>query len=316
MGNLGELLGLLRERRAVGREAVKVDGFTTPVGHEGLVVVVRGPGGLGEEERADAGAAAEIFEGGEDFRGEIFEETRVSVIGGLDEVEEADVPAAAVVGVAAGEEVQERIDRDVVVVAGAGGEELEFGAVGADACDAAALEGDLGAVGASGVVKTKIADGDVDPAIDAHTDAVGGVVGATVVDGFGDADAGDENFGGTVGDAVAVGVFEDGEVHAGGFAVGAVGGVEDVNVRANGEEAAGVVDGGEERVRVGDAVVVAVDEFDDAALAGALAEGAVEVDAGVDLALGGDAEGGDAGRDLGAGETREDQVRWDGVSGG
>ena len=316
LGNLGELLGLLGERRAVGSEAVEVNRFAAPVGHEGLVVVVGGPGGLGEEERADAGAAAEIFEGGEDFRGEIFEETRVSVIGGLDEVEEADVPAAAVVGVAAGEEVQERVDRDVVVVAGSGGEELELSAVGADARDAAALERDLGAVGTGGVVETEIADGDVDPAINPHANAVGGVVGAPVVDGLGDADAFDEDFRRAVGDAVAVGVFEHGEVHAGGFAIGAVGGVQDVDAGANSEEAAGVVDGGEDGVRVGDAVAVAVDEFHDAALAGAFAEGAVEIDAGVDLALGGNAQGRDAGREVGAGEASEDEVGGDAVGGG
>ena len=141
------------------------------------------------------------------------------------------------------------------------------------------------------------------------------MVGAAVVDGFGDADTLDEDFRGTVGDAVAVGVGEDGEVHTGGFAVGAVGGVKHVDVRADGEEAAGVVDGGEDRVGIGDAVVIAVEEFDDAAFAGAFAEGAVEIDAGVDLTLGGDAEGRDAGREFGAGEARENKVGGDGVSG-
>ena len=316
LGNLGELLGLLRERRAVGSEAVEVNRFAAPVGHEGLVVVVGGPGGFGEEQGTDARTAAEIFEGGENFSGEIFEEAWVSEISGLDEVEEADIPAAAIVGVAAREEIHERVDGDIVVVAGAGGEELEFGAVGADARDAAALERDLGAVGAGGVVETEIADGDVDPAINPHANAVGGVVGAPVVDGLGDADAFDEDFRRTVGDAVAVGVFEHGEVHAGGFAIGAVGGVQDVDAGANSEEAAGVVDGGEDGVRVGDAVAVAVDEFHDAALAGAFAEGAVEIDAGVDLALGGNAQGRYAGRDVGAGEAGEDEVGGDAVGGG
>ena len=142
------------------------------------------------------------------------------------------------------------------------------------------------------------------------------MVGAPVVDGLGDADAGDEDFCRAVGDAVAVGVFEHGEVHTGGFAVGSVGGVQDVDAGADGEEAAGVVDGGEDGVRVGDTVVIAVDEFHDAALAGTLAEGAVEIDAGVDLALGGNAQGGDAGREVGAGEAGEDEVGGDAVGGG
>jgi hypothetical protein len=75
--------------------------------------------------------------------------------------------------------------------------------------------------------------------------------------------------------------------------------VQHVNAGADGEQAAGVVDLGERRVPVGDAVAVGVDEFDDAALARALAERSVEIDAGVNLALGGDAEGRDARRDIG-----------------
>jgi hypothetical protein len=60
-----------------------------------LIIVVGRPGRLGEEERAYAGAAAEIFESGQDFRGKILEEARVSVIRGLDEVEETDTRASS-----------------------------------------------------------------------------------------------------------------------------------------------------------------------------------------------------------------------------
>ena len=213
-------------------------------------------------------------------------------------VEEADVPAAAVVGVAAGEAVEKGIERDVVDVARAGGVELEFGAVGPDARDAAAEQRDLGAVGAGGVVESKIADGDVDPAVDAHADAVRRMVGAAVVDRLGDADAPDEHGGRAIGNAVAVGVIERGQVHAGGLSVGPEMRVQHVNAGADGEQTAGIVDLGERRVPVGDAIAVGVDEFDDAALAGAFAERAVEIDAGVNFALSGNAEAGDARGDL------------------
>ena len=138
--------------------------------------------------------------------------------------------------------------------------------------EAAAEQRDLAAVGAGGVVEPEITDRDVDPAVDAHADTVGGMVGAAVVDRLGDADAADEHGGRSVSDAVAVGVLERGQVHARGLPVWSEMRVQHVNAGADGEQAAGVVDFGERRVPVGDAVAVGVDEFDDAPLAGALAE--------------------------------------------
>ena len=45
---------------------------------------------------------------------------------------------------------------------------LEAGAVGADADDAAAVVAELRAVGADGLDEAVVADGDVDPAVDAQ----------------------------------------------------------------------------------------------------------------------------------------------------
>ena len=89
----------------------------SPVAHHGNVVVLGGPTRLVEEHGSRAGSTAHVDEGGNDFAGVSLEELRVSVLPGLDLVDEAHVPTTAVIGVAASVEVHERIDRDVVYIA-------------------------------------------------------------------------------------------------------------------------------------------------------------------------------------------------------
>src|SRR5262249_25783245 len=81
-----------------------------------------------------------------------------------------------------------------------GGEDFQIGAVGADASDAAA-HGDRAAILAAGQRRAVVADGDVDPAVQAHADAVGRVVAATLVDHVAGQPS-DEDFG-LSGDALA-----------------------------------------------------------------------------------------------------------------
>ena len=71
----------------------------------------------------------------------------------------------------------QRVDGDVVDVALAAVRRLQPGAVGPHADDAAAVELQRRAVLAVGLDQAVVADGDVDPAVDAQADAVGGVVG-------------------------------------------------------------------------------------------------------------------------------------------
>src|SRR5262249_27049921 len=100
-------------------------------------------------------------------------------------VVEADVPAAAIVGVVAREQVHVRVDADGEDVARAPQDRLEAGAVGPNACDAAAHGNGGPVLGGGGTGHAKIADGDVDPAVDAHGDAVGGVIAAARLDRLG-----------------------------------------------------------------------------------------------------------------------------------
>ena len=94
--------------------------------------------GFIEPERAARAAAAEIGERLEHVLGEVLEERRVAhVRAGRDEAQ-AHVPAAAVVGVVAGEEVERGRDGHVVDIALAARDDLEAGAIGPDADDAAA----------------------------------------------------------------------------------------------------------------------------------------------------------------------------------
>ena len=115
---------------------------------------------------------------------------------------DAHVPARSVVGVVPGEKVHVRVDRDGERIAQSGREDLQLRAVGPDAEDAAAPLRKRGAVLALGPVEPVVADGDVDPAVDAHADAVGRVVAAALVDLAG-RQARDQHLL-PVGDAVAV----------------------------------------------------------------------------------------------------------------
>ncbi len=121
-----------------------------------------------------------------------------------------DVPATAVVGVVAGEDVHVRVDAGVEDVALPPVVNLHFGAVRAHADDTAAAPAQRAAVRTDCVVKTEVADGYVDPSVDAHANAVGGVVGAAFADVVG-ADTTDEPFL-PIGHTVAVGILVQCEV--------------------------------------------------------------------------------------------------------
>ena len=258
-------------------------------GEEGLAEIT-GEAGLAEVEAAGTGAAAVVGERMGDLVGEVLVKTRVAGVGQRGEVVEARVPALAVVGVVAGEEVEGRGDRDVADVAGHHGVVLELGAVGADAHDAAAVEGDAllvaeadGAVVVAQEAGAEVADGDVEPAVDAHAGAVGGVVGAAgVLDAAAEAVDEERALGIIVGLAVAVLVLELGEE----------GRVDEVEDAADEVAAAGALDLGVFDDLVGDAGALGVAGDQDAAHARDVAERAVLVRGDVDVAVGGGRHGG------------------------
>ena len=91
---------------AVGFDLVVVGAGFAPVDGVGGFVPLGGEAGFVDVDAAAAGAAAVVGEGGDDFFFEVFVEAGVAVVGEGGEVVEADVPAAAVVGVVAGEHVE------------------------------------------------------------------------------------------------------------------------------------------------------------------------------------------------------------------
>jgi hypothetical protein len=160
---------------------VVIDGAVAPLDGEERVAPFRGQVGLIGEDRAAGRAATIIVEAIDELAGEVDEPAGVAVVAGGDDVGQSVVPGVAVVGVVAGEDAPERIDGDVIDVAVAPGVDFQARAVGSDAEDTAAVEGQLGAVLGDGVFAAEVAGGDVDPAVDAEADAVGGVVGASVL---------------------------------------------------------------------------------------------------------------------------------------
>ena len=108
------------------------------------------------------------------------------------EVFEPDVPAAAVVGVVAGEDVEQRPHGEIDDVARAATKDFQARAIGAKARHAAAAMLHRAAIGADGFHVTEIADRGIKPAVDPETQTVGRVVGGTVRKTEGDIL--DENF--------------------------------------------------------------------------------------------------------------------------
>ena len=293
VGGLGDLLeGLLlgHERGLEAGDRVAVQRAGRPVaGEEGLAEIA-GEAGFAEIEAAGAGAAAVVGEGVRAFVGEVLVKTRIAGVGQRGEVMEAGVPALAVVGVVAGEEVEGRGDRDVADVAGHHGVVLELGAVRAHAHDAATVEGHAllvaeadGAVVVAQEARAEVADGDVEPAVDAHAGAVGGMVGAAgVLDAATEAVDQERALGIVVGLAVAVLVLELGEE----------GRVDEVEDAADEVAAARALDLGVFDDLVGDAGALGVAGDQDATHARDVAEGAVLVRGDVDVAIGGGRYGG------------------------
>ena len=257
---LDEVLLFLSKTGAIRRNAMNEQLAAPPVAHHGNVVVLLGPSRLVEEHRPGAGTTAHVDEGGNDFAGVALEELGITILARLDLVNEAHVPTAAIIGVAAGVHVHEGIDRDVVDVAQPMGVGFELRAVGAHAYDATTIHGKLGAVGALGVDETEVADRNVDPAIDSHADSIGRMVHPAGLIEFAATDLLDQMLRRTVRLAIAVGIGQHGEEHALEFLALTPLGMEHVELVADRHDATRVVNYGIHGMCLGDAIVIGINE--------------------------------------------------------
>ena len=319
VGRTGDLLEdilLGDERGFEAGDRVTMQRAGRPIaGEEGLAEVTRETW-LAEVEAAGAGAAAVVGERMGNLVVEVLVQARIAGIGQRGEVVEARVPALAVVGVVAREEVEGRGDRDVADITGHLGVDLEFGAVRADAHHAAAVERHAllvaeadGAVVVADEARAEVADGDVEPAIDTHAGAVGGVVGAArVLDAAAEAIDEERALRGVVGFAVAVLILELGEE----------GRVNEIEDTADVMSAARALDLGVFDHLVGDASALGVASDQDTTHPWGMAEGAVLVRGHVEVAIGGGRHGGRV--DFGllgvAEELADDEPFRHGLSGG
>ena len=182
--DLHQFGGLFRllECRALRLHRVAENRAASPVARVGQIIPRSGPAGLINPARAAAGAAAVIRERLDDLIGEIFIKTRVAVILEAAEMVKANIPAAAVVRIVAGENIHQRRDRRFEDVAGAARIELQAGAVGPHADDPAAAKLQFPPVRALRLHETKVAARDVEPAVNAHLHAVRRVVGGAILE--------------------------------------------------------------------------------------------------------------------------------------
>ncbi len=249
----------------VGRPVASEEGFTEFTREARLAQI----------ETTGARTAAVIGEGESGLVGEVLIQARVTGIGQRGEVVEAGVPALAVVGVIAGEEVEGRGDGDVADVASHHGVVLELSAIRADTHDAAAIERHAllvaeadGAIIIANKTRTKVADSDVEPAVDAHAGAVRGVVGTARV-----LDAATESVNEQLALRIVVGLTVTVLI----LELGEEGRVDEIEDPADEVAAARALDLGVFDHLVGDAGALRVAGDQDAAHAGLMAERAVLV---------------------------------------
>src|SRR4051812_14185728 len=114
---------------------------------------------------------------------------------------EADIPAAAVIGVVAAEHLERRSDGDAVDIAGVVRPDFEAATVVTKTDHAAAAHRQLAAIGAGGAVHALVAKSDIDPTIDADLERVLAVVDPRIGDGA--AEVTDQNLG-LIGHAIVV----------------------------------------------------------------------------------------------------------------
>ena len=185
-------------------------------------------------------------------------------------MDEANIPTATVVGVSTGEDIHERIDRYVVDVPEVVGVHFHLGAIGTDAYDAAAEFGEFCAIRALRIHESEIAQGDVDPAIDTHLDAIGGVISAPILIVFQGGYIPDQDFGLSISDTIVVLILQNPQMHPChdiGFSGDDT--VKYVELIPIGDETARVVNVGKHGVLVGYSIVVRINELDDTPLTGA-----------------------------------------------
>ena len=163
-----------------------VDCTCAPVGGEWSIVPLSAEAGLVHIGRPAAGAPAVIAEWCDALFGEVLEQAWVAVVVEAGEVMEAHIPAATVVGVVAGEDVHLWTDRDLQNVASAGGVNLKAAAIRPHANHTAAAVLKCPAISALGLHESEVAARDVEPAVHSQAEAVGGVIGWTLVVAEGD----------------------------------------------------------------------------------------------------------------------------------
>ena len=178
------------ERRALGRETVVINPVAAPVRGERRVVPRGGNSRLIDPTAAATGTATVIRKRLDDFVAKVFEEARIAMLRQTAEVMQPNVPAAAVVGIVAREQIEQRTHSGFENVPRAVRPDLQARAVRTHPHHAAAAHLDFATVRAGRFHESEIANRRVEPAIDAQFDSVRRVIRRTILEG--PADAGDE----------------------------------------------------------------------------------------------------------------------------
>ena len=170
-----------------------IDLAGSPVAGEQQVTVFVRPAFVMEVHRPTTRAPSVVRQWWHRFFGEVLVERRITIVRGLQDVRETNVPPAAVIGIVSGEDVHVGINGDIEDVPLSPGEDLHLRSVRANPYDPTTAARECRSIFGDCFHKPKVTHGNVDPTVNPHADAVGRVISSALVDFVG-ADALDEDF--------------------------------------------------------------------------------------------------------------------------
>ena len=166
----------------IGRWIMQEHCTATPIAGVHRMAEGFGPTGIVVEHAAATGAPTIVLKGGHELIVEILVPGRVAVFGTLHNVIESNIPATTIIGVITRENIQVGINTGIKNITQTPAVNLHVRAIGADAYNPSSTPAEDPAISTNCLGKSKVAHGNVNPSINPHPNAVGGMVCAAFVD--------------------------------------------------------------------------------------------------------------------------------------
>src|SRR5690554_231126 len=243
-----------------------------PIRHHGHVIVSLWPGTVIYKQGTGARTTPQINHGRKNFFCEVFEEYGIAILCRLDLMAKTDVPATAVIGIAPGKNIHERINCQIIHIPGSVVIDFHLSPVRPYPHNTSTQHRQFRTFSVYRFMKAKISYGYINPSVDSKTDTIGGMVSASFLNVIDITNMLDQRFGSPIGHTILVFVFKYYQIHSGRKAIITKYSMEHKYLIPHDHNASGVIHFGKFCVGIHYPVVVAVHQPDDAPLTGILAQ--------------------------------------------